>query len=189
MWIPRAGLRECSLIQSQTKFKSARNFLEMSNRLWNLNGLKRRGRAQFTRGPVGQVLVNEIPKVCYMERQFQTVDIGIEFWGNSCGSGEWNCNDLSGRSRQIKSLAPTLNFCCLQLPSNHAWIRALIIFTVRKPIVGNSQSLGLSREIRMVVAESNAEGFWSMVTCTGGEDVGRVFNVRHGPVRPWPCAL
>ncbi len=35
--------------------------------------------AQVTRGPVGQILVNEIPKVCYMERQFQTVDIGIEF--------------------------------------------------------------------------------------------------------------
>ncbi len=76
--------------------------------------------AQVTRGPVGQVLVNEIPKVCYMERQFQTVDMGIEFLGNSCGGGEWNCNDLSGRSRQRKSLAPTLNFRCLQLPSNHA---------------------------------------------------------------------
>ncbi len=35
--------------------------------------------AQVTRGPVGQILVNEIPMVCYMERQFQTVDIGIEF--------------------------------------------------------------------------------------------------------------
>ncbi len=164
---------------------------KMANKLWDLDGLKRQ---ETCMGCVWGVrldrrLVNEIPKVAIRNDNYKC-SIPEANFEETCAVANGTvmiCDEDQGTGAKKEfgtytklSLSSITEESCLNRAQS---VEGQCVDICSKPTVGSS----LSREIRIVVAESNTEEPWPIVTRRGGEDGSKY--VGHGPVHLRPRVL